>query len=66
MPHTPDWEASPPREGNGDTFGTLEAAERDHVARVYGATGRNKSRTAEALGVSRPRLDRLLEKHGIA
>ena len=57
---------APPREGNGDAFGTLEEAERDHVARVYAATGRNKSRTAEMLGVSRPRLDRLLEKHGIA
>jgi DNA-binding NtrC family response regulator len=57
---------APPREGNGEAFGTLEAAERDHVARVYAATARNKSRTAEALGVSRPRLDRLLEKHGIA
>jgi two-component system response regulator AtoC len=45
---------------------SLEDAERDHIARVYASTGRQKSRTAEILGVSRPRLDRLLEKHGIA
>jgi DNA-binding NtrC family response regulator len=43
----------------------LEQVERDHVARVFVATGSHKSRTAEILGISRPRLDRLLRKHGI-
>jgi DNA-binding NtrC family response regulator len=43
----------------------LDRVERDHVSRVYAATGSHKSRTAEILGVSRPRLDRLLLKHGI-
>jgi DNA-binding NtrC family response regulator len=43
----------------------LEGVERGHVARVFAATGSHKSRTAEILGVSRPRLDRLLRKHGI-
>jgi DNA-binding NtrC family response regulator len=43
----------------------LEDVERDHIARVYATTGSHKSRTAEILGVSRPRLDRLLRKHGI-
>jgi len=47
-------------------FASLEEAERDHLARVYAATGRHKSRTAEILKVSRPRLDRLLRKHGLA
>ena len=46
-------------------FGSLIDAERDHVARVFAATGRQKTRTAEILGVSRPKLDRLLRKHGI-
>jgi DNA-binding NtrC family response regulator len=45
---------------------TLEEVERDHIARVFAATGRMKSRTAEILGISRPRLDRLLDKHGLA
>jgi DNA-binding NtrC family response regulator len=43
----------------------LEAVERDHIGRVYTATGSHKSRTAEILGISRPRLDRLLRRHGI-
>jgi two-component system response regulator AtoC len=45
---------------------SLDVAERDHIARVFAATGRQKSRTAEILGISRPRLDRLLQKHEIA
>ena len=58
---------SPAVEGATDAaFVSLDDAERDHVARVFAATGRQKTRTAEILGVSRPRLDRLLEKHGIA
>lgn len=57
---------SPVTGGSEAPFVSLEEAERDHVARVYEATGRQKTRTAEILGVSRPRLDRLLEKHGIA
>jgi two-component system response regulator AtoC len=48
------------------SFHSLDDAERDHVSRVFAATGRQKTRTAEILGVSRPRLDRLLVKHGIA
>jgi two-component system, NtrC family, response regulator AtoC len=53
--------------GHGDEqLGTLDDAERAQVARVYAATGRNKLRTATILGVSRPRLDRLLEKHKLA
>jgi DNA-binding NtrC family response regulator len=43
----------------------LEHVERDHIERVYTATGRHKSRTAEILAVSRPRLDRLLRKYGL-
>jgi two-component system, NtrC family, response regulator HydG len=43
----------------------LEQVEREHVARVLAATGHHKSRTAAILGVSRPRLDRMLRRHGI-
>jgi DNA-binding NtrC family response regulator len=43
----------------------LDEVERNHIARVLSATGYHKSRTAEILGVSRPRLDRILRKHGM-
>jgi DNA-binding NtrC family response regulator len=44
---------------------SLGDAERDHVRQVLRAAGGNKSRAAALLGVSRPRLDRLLAKYGI-
>ena len=44
---------------------TLDALERDHVERVLGVFHGHKAQTARALGVSRPRLDRLLKKHGL-
>jgi DNA-binding NtrC family response regulator len=52
--------------GRDVPFHSLEEAEGDHIARVFAATGRQKARTAEILGISRPRLDRLLRKHGLA
>ena len=52
--------------GGDAVLHSLDDAERDHIARVFAATGRQKSRTAEILGVSRPRLDRLLRRHGLA
>jgi DNA-binding NtrC family response regulator len=56
----------PGRTGQQQPFASLAETEKEHLARVFAATGRQKSRTAEILGVSRPRLDRLLSKHGIA
>ncbi|HVT40150.1 MAG TPA: sigma 54-interacting transcriptional regulator, partial [Gemmatimonadaceae bacterium] len=44
---------------------SLTELERDHVRRVLEATGGHKARAAEILGVSRPRLNRLLEKYGL-
>ncbi|MDX1393776.1 MAG: sigma-54 dependent transcriptional regulator [Gemmatimonadota bacterium] len=44
---------------------SLAEAERKHVARVLEATGGHKSRTASILGISRPRLDRLIAKYEI-
>jgi DNA-binding NtrC family response regulator len=53
--------------GNGLTEldAVLELAERDHVQRVLATTGGHKSRSAELLRISRGRLDRLIEKHGL-
>jgi DNA-binding NtrC family response regulator len=42
---------------------SLEQMEREHVLRVLKATEGKKGRAAEILGVSRPRLNRLLEKY---
>ena len=44
---------------------TLEAVERAHVEHVLRRTGGNKRQAARVLGVSRPRLDRLIEKYGL-
>jgi two-component system response regulator AtoC len=45
---------------------TLDEAERDHVTRVLEVAAANKALAARLLGVSRPRLDRLIERHGLA
>jgi len=44
---------------------TLEDVERAHVERVLRECGGNKRQVCRMLGVSRPRLDRILERHGI-
>ena len=43
----------------------LNEVEKEHVRRALDATSGHKARTAELLGVSRPRLNRLLEKYGL-
>jgi DNA-binding NtrC family response regulator len=44
---------------------TLDETEREHVERVLERTGGNKRRAAAILGISRPRLDRLLSKYSM-
>jgi two-component system, NtrC family, response regulator AtoC len=46
-------------------LGTLADMERAYVQHVLAHTGGHKSRTAEILRVSRGRLDRIIEKHGL-
>jgi len=46
-------------------LGTLDEMEREHVLRVLAATRGHKARAAQMLGISRPRLDRILARHGI-
>jgi DNA-binding NtrC family response regulator len=46
-------------------LGTLDEMEREHVLRVLAATRGHKARAAQMLGISRPRLDRILARHQI-
>jgi DNA-binding NtrC family response regulator len=43
----------------------LHEVERDEVARALSTTGGHKARAADLLGISRPRLDRLIEKYDL-
>jgi DNA-binding NtrC family response regulator len=45
---------------------SLRDIEREHVERVLAATGWHRTRACEILGVSRPRLRRLIREYGIA
>ncbi|CAN5840028.1 sigma-54-dependent response regulator transcription factor ZraR [soil metagenome] len=45
---------------------TLAAVEAEHIAHVLAATNGNRTHAAEILGISRPRLRRLLVRHGLA
>jgi len=62
-----DFDLAPPLTGGDaaaaaahEPLGTLAEAQRLHVERVLSHTHGNKSRAARILGISRPRLDRLL------
>ena len=44
---------------------SLAELERRHVVRVLQATRGNKTKAAEILGVSRPRLNRMLQRHDL-
>jgi DNA-binding NtrC family response regulator len=56
---------SPSREPSAPALASLNVVEKEHVRRTLEATGGHKARAAEILGVSRPRLNRLLEKYGL-
>lgn len=44
---------------------SLDAVEASHVRKILKRTGGNKRSAAKILGISRPRLDRILERHSI-
>jgi len=45
---------------------TLDDVEKAHIARVLAATGWNKKRTAEILGIQRSTLDRKISRYGLS
>jgi two-component system NtrC family response regulator len=53
------------RDRPGGVFRALDEVEGEHVRRVLFGVGGNKAKAARVLGISKPRLYRLLEKHGI-
>jgi DNA-binding NtrC family response regulator len=54
-----------PRESATPLIASLDNVEREHVRKTLEATRGRKARAAEILGVSRPRLNRLIEKYGL-
>jgi DNA-binding NtrC family response regulator len=54
---------SSPKNDGGNALSSLENLEKEHLVRVLAATDGQKGRAAEILGVSRPRLNRLLQKY---
>jgi DNA-binding NtrC family response regulator len=50
---------------NGHALLTLAELEKQHVIRVLATTQGHKSNAADILGVSRPRLDRMIRKYGL-
>jgi len=55
----------PAQPGDTNSFATLDENERSHLLQVLLATGGRKARTARILGITRPRLNRLMRKYGI-
>ncbi|MCJ7627326.1 MAG: sigma 54-interacting transcriptional regulator, partial [Longimicrobiales bacterium] len=53
-------------EGGDPLPRTLAEAEAAHVQRILKETGGNKRETARVLEVSRARLDRMIERHGLS
>ena len=54
-----------PRGDDHAKLSSLDEVEREQVVRVLAATDNHKGRAAEILGVSRPRLRRLIEKYDL-
>jgi DNA-binding NtrC family response regulator len=52
-------------EGDEPVTASLADLEREHIARVLTYTGGHKARASDILGVSKPRLNRLLRKYGL-
>ncbi|MEJ2495858.1 MAG: helix-turn-helix domain-containing protein [Ignavibacteriaceae bacterium] len=53
------------KDSASEPFTSLELMEKNHILKVYRQTGRNKSKTAEILGVNRKTLQRKLKSYGV-
>jgi DNA-binding NtrC family response regulator len=59
---TRDLEVEPDSRPDDDRLASVEA---NHIQRILNRTGGNKRQTARILDISRPRLDRLIEKYDL-
>jgi two-component system NtrC family response regulator len=48
---------------SGGVFRTMDQVEAEHTRQVLEGVGGNKAKAARVLGISKPRLYRLIEKH---
>jgi DNA-binding NtrC family response regulator len=64
LPNIIKSEVVTPKEDNG--FLTLHKVEKNHIIKVLNLKGGNKTKTAEALGINRRLLYRLVDKYGIS
>ena len=55
----------PDPEPSSHAFPTLAELEREHLQRALALTGGNRTRAAEVLGISKPKLYRLLDRHDL-
>jgi transcriptional regulator with PAS, ATPase and Fis domain len=56
---------TPASSASGPIFRTMDQVEAEHARRVLEGVGGNKAKAARVLGISKPRLYRLIEKHGL-
>lgn len=61
----PIWKKSESLSSSAGGSLSLESLEREHIRAVFEASGQNKSRTAEQLGISRKTLDRKIVEYGL-
>jgi DNA-binding NtrC family response regulator len=56
---------APGKPTESEVLRTLDAVEAEHVQRVLNHTGGHQGKTCEILGISRPALDRKIEKYAL-
>ncbi|NVJ09293.1 sigma-54-dependent Fis family transcriptional regulator, partial [Myxococcus sp. AM001] len=64
--HTDGAMFAAPAEDDASLIPTLEEAERQLIARAMTVTKGHKGRTCQILGISRPTLERKLQKYALA
>ena len=58
-------EASPAPPAEANVLRTLDEVDAEHIQRVLDHTGGHKGHTSQILGISRPALDRKIDKYGL-
>ena len=53
------------KDSASEPLSSLELVEKNHILKVYRQTGRNKSKTAEVLGIDRNTLRKKIQSYGV-